>query len=187
MAAMSSLGTSSRLWALEVTSAPCCTGPGRPEARPGPSPPTGRADAHMKRGRVLFVLAVVAASLLWVAAKGLSGSLIYYQTPTELLRQGSTAVGERLRLGGLVAPGSVQRTGSTVRFIVTDGTTRMSVVDTAGVPSLFRDGKGVVLEGTYGTDGAFHADTVLVKHSDCYRPPTGGATPNTYDPQEKCG
>ena len=141
----------------------------------------------MKRGRVLFVLAVVAASLLWVAAKGLSGSLIYYQTPTELLRHGSTAVGERLRLGGLVAPGSVQRTGSTVRFIVTDGTTRMSVVDTAGVPSLFRDGKGVVLEGTYGTDGAFHADTVLVKHSDCYRPPTGGATPNTYDPQEKCG
>jgi len=97
----------------------------------------------MKRGRVLFVLAVVAASLLWVAAKGLSGSLIYYQTPTELLRQGSTAVGERLRLGGLVAPGSVQRTGSTVRFIVTDGTTRMTVVDTAAVPSLFRDRRGL--------------------------------------------
>jgi cytochrome c-type biogenesis protein CcmE len=140
----------------------------------------------MKRGRLLFVLAVVAASLVWVAAKGLSGGLIYYLSPTEVLRQGSTAVGERLRLGGLVAPGSVRRTGSTVRFIVTDGTTRMTVIDTMGVPSMFRDGKGVVLEGTYGRDGAFHADTVLVKHSDCYRPPSG-ATPNVYDPQEKCG
>lgn len=141
----------------------------------------------MKRGRLLFVLAVVGASLVWVAAKGLSGGLIYYQSPTEVLRQGSTAVGERLRLGGLVAPGSVRRTGSTVRFIITDGTTRMTVVDTMGVPSLFRDGKGVVLEGTYGPDGAFHADTVLVKHSDCYRPPSSGRTPNVYDPQEKCG
>ena len=141
----------------------------------------------MRRGRVVFVLAVVAASLVWVAAKGLSGSLVYYQTPTELLQQGSTAVGERVRLGGLVAPGSVRTAGATVRFIVTDGTTRMSVVDTAGVPSLFHDGKGVVLEGTYGADGAFHADTVLVKHSDCYRPPAAGQTPNTYDPKDKCG
>ena len=141
----------------------------------------------MKQGRLLFVLAVVGASLVWVAAKGLTGSLVYYQTPTELLRQGTTAVGDRVRLGGLVAAGSVARSGPAVRFILTDGTTRMSVVDTSGVPSLFRDGKGVVVEGTYGADGVFHADTVLVKHSDCYRPPSSGQTPNVYDPQEKCG
>jgi len=135
----------------------------------------------MKRGRVVFVLAVVAASLAWVAAKGLSGNLVYYKTPTELLNQGPSAIDERVRLGGLVQPGSVQRTGSVVRFIVTDGTTRMTVVDTAGVPSLFRDGKGVVVEGYYGGDGAFHADTVLVKHSDSYRPPATGETPHSAD------
>ena len=104
----------------------------------------------MRRGRLLFVLAVVGASLGWVAAKGLSGNLVYYLTPTELLKQGSSAVGDRVRLGGLVQPGSVERSGSTVRFVVTDGTTRMTVVDTGGVPSLFRDGRGVVLEGAYG-------------------------------------
>src|SRR2546428_4773088 len=134
MAAMSSLGTSSRLWALAVTSAPCCTGPGRPEPRPGPSPPTGRADAHMKRGRVLFVLAVVAASLLWVAAKGLSGSLIYYQTPTELLRQGSTAVGERLRLGGAVAPRARPGRGSAGPFPRSPGGARRAGGRTAWGP-----------------------------------------------------
>ena len=84
-----------------------------------------------------------------------------------------------LRLGGLVQPGSVRRSGSSVSFIVTDGTTRMTVVDTAGVPSLFRDGKGVVVEGYYGTDGAFHADTVLVKHNDRYSPPSPGETPHS--------
>ena len=140
----------------------------------------------MRRGRLLFVLAVVGASLAWVAAKGLSGNLVYYLTPTELLKQGSSAVGDRVRLGGLVQPGSVERSGSTVRFVVTDGTTRMTVVDTGGVPSLFRDGRGVVLEGAYGRDGAFHADTVLVKHSDCYRPPAPGTTPAAYNPDERC-
>lgn len=129
----------------------------------------------------MFVLVIVGASLGWVAAKGLSGNLVYYKTPTELLNQGPSAVDERVRLGGLVQPGSVQRTGSVVRFIVTDGTTRMTVVDTAGVPSLFRDGKGVVVEGYYGVDGAFHADTVLVKHSDSYRPPGTGETPHSAD------
>jgi cytochrome c-type biogenesis protein CcmE len=133
----------------------------------------------MKRGRVVFVVVAVGASLGWVAFNGLRGNLVYYKTPTEILQQGATAIGERVRLGGLVQPGSVQRTVSTVSFIVTDGSTRMTVVDTAGVPSLFRDGKGVVVEGFYGDDGAFHADTVLVKHSDDYRPPAPGETPHS--------
>jgi cytochrome c-type biogenesis protein CcmE len=135
----------------------------------------------MRRGRLVFVLAVVAASLVWVAAKGLSGNLVYYKTPTEILRQGDTGLGERVRLGGLVEAASVRRSGSAVNFIVTDGTTRMTVVDTAGVPSLFRDGKGVVVEGSYGADGVFHADTVLVKHSDEYSPPAPGETPHSAD------
>jgi cytochrome c-type biogenesis protein CcmE len=134
----------------------------------------------MRRGRVVFAVAAVAASLGWVAFAGLKGNLVYYKTPTEIL-QGGSAVGERVRLGGLVQPGSVQRSGSSVSFIVTDGTTRMTVVDTAGVPSLFRDGKGVVVEGYYGGDGSFHADTVLVKHNDDYRPPQPGETPHSAD------
>jgi cytochrome c-type biogenesis protein CcmE len=137
----------------------------------------------MTKTRVIVVLGLVGASLGWVAFSGLKGSLVYYQTPTELLGLGSSAVGERVRLGGLVAPGSVRRDGATVTFIVTDGTTRMTVVDTAGVPSLFRDGKGVVIEGFYGQDGVFHADTVLVKHNDTYRPPQPGQTPHSADVQ----
>jgi cytochrome c-type biogenesis protein CcmE len=57
----------------------------------------------------------------------------------------------------------------------------MTVIDTEGVPSLFAGGRGVVLEGYYGGDGAFHADTVLVKHNDRYTPPRPGETPHSAD------
>jgi len=132
----------------------------------------------VNRTRVAIAAVVIVGSLGWVAAQGLTSNLVYYQTPTELLR-GPDRGGERIRVGGLVAPGSVRRDGDTVRFILTDGTTRLTVVDASGVPSLFRDGRGVVVEGAYRADGTFLADTVLVKHSDSYRPPAPGETP-TY-------
>jgi cytochrome c-type biogenesis protein CcmE len=125
----------------------------------------------VKRGRTLFAVTVLGASLGWVALGGLRNSLVYYRTPTEVVQQGKAVVGERMRLGGLVVAGTVHRAGSEIRFVVTDGTTQIPVVDTANAPALFGERKGVVLEGTYGADGVFHADTMLVKHDDTYRPP----------------
>ena len=134
-----------------------------------------------KRARVVVALAVIAGSLVWVAARGLSSSLVYYNTPTDLLRKGPTAVGDRSRLGGYVVPGTVVRRGGAIRFVVTDDTTRMTVVDTGSVPELFRAGQGVVVEGFLGHDGSFHADTVLVKHNGVYSPPPPGETPHSAD------
>ncbi|MGH2658308.1 MAG: cytochrome c maturation protein CcmE [Actinomycetota bacterium] len=131
------------------------------------------------RVRALVALAVAAAGLGWVLTRGLSGNLVYFLTPTELLASGPDAVGERVRLGGQVVPGSVDDGSSAVRFVVTDGTTRVTVVGPGEVPALFRSGIGVVVEGIYGADGAFHADTVLIKHSEEYRPPAPGETPHS--------
>ena len=131
----------------------------------------------MRRGRTLVAVALLVAGLGWVAVRGLSGNLVYYQTPSDLA--GRTATGERLRLGGYVLPGSVQRAGSSVHFVVTDGAARTGVVGSGDVPSLFKAGQGVVVEGVLGRDGVFHADTVLVKHSDQYRPPAPGQTPTS--------
>jgi cytochrome c-type biogenesis protein CcmE len=128
---------------------------------------------------VVVLLAVIAGSLGWVSTRGLTQNLVYFETPTELLSRGPTGVGRPVRLGGLVAPGSVHQDGATVRFILTDGTTRLTVVGTGEVPSLFREGQGVVVEGTLGDDGAFHADTVLVRHGSVYRPPAPGETPTS--------
>ena len=124
---------------------------------------------------------MISVGLGWIAFRGLTGNLVYYKTPTELLSEGPAAVGQRVRLGGLVEAGSVRTGSSGVRFILSDGTTRMTVIDTAPVPTLFRDGRGVVVEGTYGPDGAFHADTVIVKHADQYAPPSPGQTPGPFE------
>ncbi len=135
----------------------------------------------MSRRRVLVAVGLIVASLGWVAWKGLSGNLVYFKTPTEILHDGT--VGERIRMGGLVEPGTVSRTTRIVRFVVTDGTSHMTVIDTGGVPALFRTGQGVVVEGYYGSDGAFHADTVLIKHNGVYRPPAPGETPTSANLQ----
>jgi len=129
----------------------------------------------LPRLRVLLLAAAVIGSLAWVAGNGLTSNLVYYQTPTDLL--GKDAPGQRVRLGGLVEPGTVRELPGGVSFMVTDGTHEMAVDQRGGVPSMFQAGRGVVVEGAYGRDGVFHADTVLVKHDNMYRPPAPGATP----------
>ena len=132
------------------------------------------------RVRVVVLLVLITGSLAWVGTQALSGNLVYYVTPTELLQQ-HPAADERLRLGGQVVPGSVQQGSDGVDFVVTDGTTRMTVVHTGSTPALFKTGVGVVLEGTYAADGAFHSDTMLVKHGEEYRPPAPGETPGPVE------
>ena len=131
------------------------------------------------RVRVVVLLVLIAGGLTWVATQALSGNLVYYVTPTELLAD-EPPPGEYLRLGGQVVPGSVHDVGEGVGFVVTDGTTRMTVVHTGGTPALFQTGTGVVLEGTFA-DGAFHSDTMLVKHGEEYRPPAPGHTPSPVE------
>ena len=94
-------------------------------------------------------------------------------------------MGEFLRLGGLVEPGSVCARGGTVRFVITDLTTNMTVVTSAAVPQLFGEGKGVIAEGEYAPSGVFRADDILVKHDDSYAPPKTGAIPHAATPA--CG
>lgn len=126
------------------------------------------------RLRLIACLAVVVAALGWVSVRGLTGSLVYYLTPTDVVTHHQADVGQRIRLGGYVVPGSVGRPGATLTFTVTDGKQSMSVVSTGPVPELFRAGQGVVLEGALGTDHRFHSDTLLVKHNGEYRPPQPG-------------
>jgi cytochrome c-type biogenesis protein CcmE len=135
----------------------------------------------MRKRRVVVALALIVGALAWVAVSGLRNALVYYRTPTEILKMGRTAYGQPIRLGGYVVPGSVQHAGPDLDFVVSDGTTRMSVVATSGVPSLFRTGQGVVLEGHETKNGTFLADTVLVKHNESYAPPAPGQTPHSAD------
>jgi cytochrome c-type biogenesis protein CcmE len=125
----------------------------------------------VNRRRYLPAAVLVAAVLSVVALLaigGLKGSLTYYRTPTELVSQPDAG---QVRLGGLVLDGSLSAKASTVRFTLSDGANDLPVVTHAVPPSTLREGQGAVVEGRLGSDGVFHADSVVVRHSNEYRPP----------------
>ncbi|WP_011580238.1 MULTISPECIES: cytochrome c maturation protein CcmE [Chelativorans] len=94
----------------------------------------------------------------------------YFYMPSDLLSQPAAAQ-ERIRLGGLVQQGSVERgQGTHVSFVVADGQNGVPVVYDGILPDLFREEQGVVIEGRMGPDGVFVADTVLAKHDETYMP-----------------
>ena len=132
------------------------------------------------RLRLMACLLVIAGALAFIAVRGLSGNFVYYLTPTDIVADHMAKVGERVRLGGYVVPGSVSRTPSSLTFTVTDEINSIQVSDTGPVPALFKAGQGVVLEGALGSDGLFHSDTLLIQHDGRYRPPERGNKPPTH-------
>ena len=85
---------------------------------------------------------------------------------------GGEAVGASIRLGGLVAAGSIRHgAGSDLEFIVTDGSEEVSVHATAVPPAMFREGIGVVVEGTMTSDGTFETQRLMIKHDNEYQAP----------------
>lgn len=145
-----------------------------------PSAPAGESRRRRWRGaqlRVAVCLAVIVLALGWIAVRGLTGNFVYYLTPADIVGHHKAHIGQRVRLGGYVVPGSVHREGSVLMFTVTDRTDSMQVSDTGSVPELFKAGQGVVLEGALGADGRFHADTLLVQHNGDYAPPKPGEAP----------
>ena len=117
-------------------------------------------------GSSLGVLAIAAALVL----SALSDSIVFFNSPTDIAEKHIVS-GTRIRVGGLVKPGSVQRGENlNIRFEVTDGKSDVSVRYQGIVPDLFREGQGVVAEGKIETDGIFVADTVLAKHDERYMP-----------------
>ena len=137
----------------------------------------------MRKIRVVVALAVIAGTMGWVVARGLAGNLVYYVTPADV-RDGKVEVGERARLGGYVEPGTVVRDEGRVEFVVTDRGADLRVIHRGVVPSLFRDGQGVVVEGMLRDDGVFHSENLLIKHDAEYAPPGPGETPHEADLEE---
>ncbi len=133
------------------------------------------ARTTLHRRRLLAVVAVtIAASAFALLAFGnLGEDLVYYWSPTELQEAGAKAQGANIRLGGLVEAGSLVRgdDGLTLDFVVSDGSHRVPVRARTVPPAMFREGIGVVLEGTMTTAGHFETRRLLVKHDNEYQAP----------------
>jgi cytochrome c-type biogenesis protein CcmE len=134
---------------------------------------SARASLTRRQRRALMIAA--ATAILCVAVllvlRALHDSVVFFHTPSEAIDR-HVAAGTRIRLGGLVAAGSLRRTeGTTVTFAITDGGATIQASYTGILPDLFREGQGVVAEGRLDATGRFLADTVLAKHDETYMPP----------------
>jgi cytochrome c-type biogenesis protein CcmE len=117
-------------------------------------------------GSSLGVLALAAVLVL----SALKDSIVFFNSPSDVVEK-HVLPGSRIRLGGLVKPGTLQRGDNlAVRFEVTDGNRAIAVSYQGILPDLFREGQGVIAEGTLEASGGFKADSVLAKHDEKYMP-----------------
>lgn len=127
---------------------------------------------HKRLVLVLFSLAVMGGAATAVLTS-FRDSLVFFYTPTQWQQKqkaGNISAAE-LRIGGLVKEGSVATTDDgTMRFTITDLTHELPVRYRGMVPVLFREGQGVVAQGSIGSDGTLTARTILAKHDENYMP-----------------
>src|SRR4051812_48975117 len=117
-------------------------------------------------GGSLAVLALAAGLVL----NALRDSILFFSTPS-MAAEKHIPAGKRFRLGGLGENGSLKGGGNlAVSFTVADGSARLPVTYQGILPDLFREGQGVVAEGSLDQAGVFKADTVLAKHDETYMP-----------------
>ena len=124
-----------------------------------------------KRNRIVIIAAggLVLSGAAGLSLYALNDQIVFFRTPTEVV-SGEVAPGSRIRIGGLVKEGSWTRDGTRHVFVVTDTGSDLPAEYTGIVPDLFREGQGVVMDGTFQADGRFIADTVLAKHDENYMP-----------------
>lgn len=135
----------------------------------------------MKRSRLFLILSLAVAAICFVviAVGSISRNLVYYWSPTDLSHAGDKAYGATIRLGGQVAPGSVHMgNGSLLDFDVTDRKSTVHVKSSGMPPQMFREGIGVVVEGTMVRGGYFQSDRLMVSHNNEYRAPKAGEAVN---------
>jgi cytochrome c-type biogenesis protein CcmE len=117
-------------------------------------------------GGSLGVLAIAVGLVL----SAMRNAIVFFNSPTDIAER-HIASGIRMRIGGLVKPGSLARGDNLqISFEVTDGKSEVAVRYQGIVPDLFREGQGVVAEGKLDTTGIFIADSVLAKHDERYMP-----------------
>ena len=123
-----------------------------------------------KRLAGIGVIGAVIALAAFLVTTALRDEIVFFYDPSEVVASDKVKPGQNFRLGGLVAEGSVKKQNAVVAFTITDGANSVPVTFDGLLPDLFREGQGVIAEGTLQTSGTFVATNVLAKHDEKYIP-----------------
>ena len=129
-----------------------------------------------QRLTVIIMIGALLISAVGLMLYALNENIDLFYTPTEI-HEGKSGqfpqVGQRLRIGGLVVEGSVERNKETlsVSFDLMDTGPKVTVTYDGILPDLFREGQGIVATGVLQEGFIVVADEVLAKHDEEYMPP----------------
>jgi cytochrome c-type biogenesis protein CcmE len=137
-----------------------------------------------KYGKFAALIAVVVGTLAWLATTGMNETKTYYKTISELGQMGNQAYGKRLRVGGDVESGSIQRAGSQVQFVLVQDKLKLKVAYTGTdpLPDTFRDGAQALADGKLDKDGVFRAAKIQAKCASKYEAKPGQLSPGQAAP-----
>lgn len=133
----------------------------------------------LSRKQIFSIAAIllIASGIAYILWGGLEQNLVFFVTPSELIAKGKGAIGNPVRLGGVVSPGTVHQEGNLLSFELKDEHKSVPVETTKTPPQMFHEGMGVVVEGSLQANGKFDAERLMVKHGNEYRPPKEGEIP----------
>ena len=119
----------------------------------------------------LFFLSIFSVAIIFFTLRSLEENVVYFFSPTEIYNKTDISFKKKIRVGGLVKINSVNKSGTSISFIITDLNKEIIVSYNGLVPNLFSEGKGVVAEGKLKDKKYFIADKILAKHDENYMPP----------------
>jgi cytochrome c-type biogenesis protein CcmE len=130
-----------------------------------------------KYGKFAALIVVVIGTLVWLAGAGMKENNTYYKTIPELAQMGDRAYDAKLRVGGDVEAGSIQRVGSIVNFVIVQDKQRLKVSyhGSDPLPDTFKDGAQALADGKLAKDGIFHAGKIQAKCASKYEVKPGMA------------
>ena len=142
-----------------------------------------------KYGKFAALIVVVIGTLVWLATAEMKENQTYYKTITELGQMGNKAYNARIRVGGDVETGSIQRVGSRVEFVLAQETTKLKVAYTGTdpLPDTFKDGAQALADGKLGKDGVFVANRIQAKCASKYEAKPGQLKPGQTAPNINSG
>jgi cytochrome c-type biogenesis protein CcmE len=123
-----------------------------------------------RRLTLIGIAGCILAVALGLVLYAMNDTIVFFNSPADIQAK-NVQPGTRIRLGGLVKEGSVQRgSDQNISFEVMDAQSAIKVQYTGLLPDLFREGQGIVAEGVLESPTLFRADTVLAKHDENYMP-----------------
>ena len=123
--------------------------------------------------RIFYLLTsfILLALVIFFVFDSLEENVVYFFSPTDIKQKNEILYDEKIRVGGLVKEGSINKKNTTINFIITDLKNEIVVSYNGSVPNLFSEGKGVIAEGKLEDKKFFVADSILAKHDENYMPP----------------